>query len=58
MCSLHAHHFVTNGVLKDIYVLCSLDIKNQEVFYQENVEWGRCSVGYVFLYTYSYLIML
>jgi hypothetical protein len=27
-------------VLRDMYIQCSLDINNQEVFYQENDKWG------------------
>ena len=28
------------NILRDMYFLWSLDIKNQEVFYHENINWG------------------
>jgi hypothetical protein len=31
---------MNNSVLRDMYIQCSPDINNQEVFYQENDKWG------------------
>jgi hypothetical protein len=34
------HEIMNNFVLRDMYIQCSLDINNQEVFYQVNDKWG------------------
>jgi hypothetical protein len=58
-------------LLRDTYILWSLDIKNQEAFYQGNVNWGDVLQGmpvivnnythkyeiciYVYIYIYIYI---